>query len=79
MGAKKNKQDNPKIGNNNDCYRFGTWNVRSLTGKEMELIEEMKKYRLDVLGVSEGKMRGNGMKTVDGMTCVYCRCAAGKS
>ena len=66
----KNMQGDPNSGNNNDCYRFGTWNVRSLTGKEVELVEEIKRYRLDVLGVSEGKMRGNGMKTVDGMTCV---------
>ena len=79
MGPKKNKQGDPKLGNNNDCYRFGTWNVRSLTGKEIELIEEMKKYRLDVLGVSEGKMRGNGMKTVDGMTCVYSGVQQGRA
>ena len=79
MGPKKNKQGDPKLVNNNDCYRFGTWNVRSLTGKEMELIEEMKKYRLDVLGVSEGKMRGNGMKTVDGMTCVYSGVQQGRA
>ena len=79
MGPKKNKQSDPKLGNNNGCYRFGTWNVRSLTGKEMELIEEMKKYKLNVLGVSEGKMRGNGMKTVDGMTCVYSGVQQGRA
>ena len=43
----KNMQADPNLRNNNDCYRFGTWNVRTLTGKEMELIEEMKKHRLD--------------------------------
>ena len=49
----KSMQGDPNLGNNNNCYRFGTWNVRSLTGKEVELVEEMK-YRLDVLGVSVG-------------------------
>ena len=44
-------QGDPNLGNNNDCCTFGTWNVRSLTGKVVELIEEMKKYRLDALGV----------------------------
>ena len=27
---------------------FGTWNVRTLKGKELELIGELKRYRLDV-------------------------------
>ena len=75
----KKMQGDPNLGNNNDCYRFGTWNVRSLTGKEVELVEEMKRYRFDVLGVSEGRMRGNGMKTVDGMTCVYSGVQQGRA
>lgn len=37
--------------------------MRTLTGKELELIGEMKRYQLDVLGVGEGKIRGNEMKT----------------
>ena len=32
-----------------------------------------------MLGVSEGKMRGNGMKTVDGMTCVYSGVQQGRA
>ena len=43
--------------------RFGCWNVRSVNGRE-ELFTEMKKYRLEVLGVSETKVRGNGMKQI---------------
>lgn len=35
--------------------------MRTLAGKELELIGEMKRYRLDVLGASEGKIRRNGM------------------
>ena len=31
--------------------------MRTLTGKELELIGEMKRYRLNVLGVSERKTR----------------------
>ena len=53
--------------------------MRTLTGKELELIGEMKRYRLDVLGVSEGKMRGNGMKTVEGVTCVYSGVQEGRA
>ena len=79
MGPHKKEQGDAKLGNSNDRYRFGTWNVRMLTGKELELIGEMKRYRLDVLGVSEGKMRGNGMKTVEGVTCVYSGVQEGRA
>ncbi len=78
MKPQKNKQD-PKLVKRNDCYRFGTWNVRTLTGKELELIGEMKRYRLDVLGVSEGKIRGNGTKSVEGVTCVYSGVQEGRA
>ena len=40
--------------------KIGTWNVTSLTGKEIELIEEAKKYQLDILGISSTKQAGNG-------------------
>ena len=38
--------------------RFGAWNFRTMSGREIELVEEMKKYRLELLGVSEAKVRG---------------------
>ena len=54
-----------------DISRFGCWNVRTLNGREQELVAEMKKYRLEVLGVSEAKVRGNGMRMIGDTTCVY--------
>ena len=47
-----------------EWVRFGAWNVRSLRGREEELVEEMVKYRLEVLGVSETKLKGNGARAV---------------
>ena len=44
--------------------RFGCWNVRTMNGREKELVEEMKEYGLEVLAVSEAKVRGNGVKSV---------------
>ena len=37
----------------------GTWNVTSLTGKEPELVDETIRYRLDIVGVSSTKRKGN--------------------
>ena len=31
---------------------LGNWNIFALTGKELELVEEAKRYHPDILGVS---------------------------
>ena len=54
-----------------DLYRIGAWNVRSLKGKEQELIEEMKRYILGVLGVSETRWKGSGAKSLDDCYVVF--------
>ena len=41
-------------------------NVLTLTGKELELIEEANKYHLDIAGVSSTKRRGSGIVDLDG-------------
>ena len=46
--------------------RFGNWNIFTLTGKEMELVEEAKRYHLDVVGISSTKRRGSGTVDLDG-------------
>ena len=40
-------------GQTKDLLRIGAWNVRTMRGKDWELIEEMKKYDVGVLGISE--------------------------
>ena len=52
----------------NELYEMGTWNVRSLKEKEEELIEEMKRYDLGVLAVSETRWKGSGTKSIDVIT-----------
>ena len=51
------------------CYRnreqeqklhIGTWNATLLTSKEPELVDETIRYRLDIVGVSSTKRKGNG-------------------
>ena len=51
--------------------RFAAWNIRIMSGREVELVEEMKKYRLEMLGVSEANMRGNGEKGIGDVRCVF--------
>ena len=43
--------------------------MRSLRGREDELVEEMVKYSLEVLGVSEMKLQGNGARAVGKGVC----------
>ena len=45
-----------------DVFTVGTWNVRTLwaTGKLELLRNEMKRYRYDVIGISEVRWTGKG-------------------
>ena len=45
---------------------LGNWNILTLTGKELELVEEAKRYHLDIVGVSSTKQRGSGTVDLDG-------------
>ena len=45
---------------------LGNWNILTLTKKELELVEEAKRYHLDSIGVSSTKQRGSGTVDVDG-------------
>ena len=65
------KREEKECNDSNDfCFlgsnvkRFGCWNVRSMIGKEEELVVEMKKYRLEILRVSETNVRGNRRKQI---------------
>ena len=45
---------------------LGNWNILTLTGKELELVEEAKRYHLDIIEVSSTKRRGSGTVDLDG-------------
>ena len=59
--------------------RIGIWNVRTLKDKEEEVIEEMKKYRLSILGVSETHLKGCVEKEFGDAVMVYSRVAEGRA
>ena len=53
--------------------------MRLLAWKELELIGVTMRYRLDMLEVSECKINGNGMKTVEGVISVYSGVQEGRA
>ena len=57
--------------NGAEWVRFGVRNVRSLREREEELVEQMIKYRLEVLGRSETKLKGNGTRAVGKGMCFF--------
>ena len=61
-----------------EYLRVGAWNVRSMKNKE-EIGEEMKKYRLDILGVSETHLRGSRQRAVGSMVMVYSGFVEGRA
>lgn len=56
-----------------------TWNVTTLRMKEEEVIREMTRYSIDILGLSEGKVRGNGMKKTGGAKCIFVGVTEGRA
>ena len=45
---------------------LGNWNTLTLTGKELELVEEANRYHLDIIRLSSTKRRGSGTVDLDG-------------
>ena len=43
---------------------FACWNVRAINGKEMELVQEMENFKLDILAITETKKKGQGVESV---------------
>ena len=56
---------------NHHRLQLGNWNVLTLTGKELELVEEAKKYHLDIVEVSSTKRHGSGKVDLDGGWKLY--------
>ena len=62
-----------------DLHRIGTWDVRSLNGREQELIGEMKRYDLGVLGVSETRWKGSDAKSIDNCYVIFLGISDGRA
>ncbi|KAK3559607.1 hypothetical protein QTP86_013549 [Hemibagrus guttatus] len=51
---------------------FGTWNVTSLGGEELELVREVERYRLEIVGLASTHILGSGTQLLErGWTLVF--------
>uniref|UniRef100_A0A8C6MIB8 Endonuclease/exonuclease/phosphatase domain-containing protein n=1 Tax=Nothobranchius furzeri TaxID=105023 RepID=A0A8C6MIB8_NOTFU len=58
---------------------IGTWNVTSLAGKEQELVAEVERYRLDVVGLTSTHSIGSGTQVLErGWTLSFAGVAPGE-
>ena len=58
---------------------LGTWNVTSLAGKELELVEEVERFRLDIVGLTSTHSSGSGTQVLErGWTLSFAGVAPGE-
>ena len=50
---------------------IGTWNVMAINGKDVELVGEAKKYKIEILGVTETKKKGQGVQNLGSHKLIY--------
>lgn len=50
---------------------MGIWNLRSLNGREDEIIEKVKSYKLDYLRLTETKNKSKGLEELEDRYWLY--------
>jgi len=68
MVAAQSNRTRDKVSHSRVNYHqllFGNWNILTLTGKELELVEKAQRYHLDIVGVSSTKRRGSETVNLD--------------
>ena len=53
-------------------YCIGTWNVRSMNQGKLEVVKQMARVNVDILGISELRWTGVGEFTSDDHYIYYC-------
>lgn len=60
-GERQQAQEMEMRGKNaTNIWKLGTWNIRGIRGKEVELVDEFEKAGLEILAISETKKKGKG-------------------
>lgn len=83
FGRRGNKASSVVIQRNpcKEKISIGTWNVRTMLrpGKLANVIREMRKTKLDILGLSEVRWKEGGDFTSDGVRVIYTEGKGGQS
>ncbi|KAJ3656654.1 hypothetical protein Zmor_015711 [Zophobas morio] len=59
-------------GNSKKTYmRVGTWNIRTLSEKEQELVDEFRKANVTLIALTETKQKGKGELTLGEEVILY--------
>ena len=65
--------DRSKVRCCKEQYCIGTWNVRSMNQRKLEVVkQEMARVNIDILGISKLKWTGMGEFNTDGHYIYYC-------
>lgn len=54
-----------------EMWRLGTWNIISINGKKVELLQEFTKTELDILTIIETKKKDKGNMELEGEHLLY--------
>ena len=64
--------DGSKVQYCKEQYCIGTWNVRSMNQGKLQLIKQMARVNVNILGISELKWTGMGEFNADNHYIYYC-------
>ena len=64
--------DGSKVQCCKEQYCIGTWNVRSMNQGKLEVVKQMARVNIDILGISELKWAGMGEFNSDDHYIYYC-------
>ena len=64
--------DGSKVQCCEEQYCIGTWNVRSINQGKLEVVKQMTRVNVDILGISELKWTGMGALNLDDHYIYYC-------
>ena len=64
--------DGSKVRCCKEQYYIGTWNVRSVTQGKLEMVKQMARVNINILGISKIKWTGMGEFNSDDHYIYYC-------
>ena len=64
--------DGSKVQCCKEQYCIGTWNVRSMNQGQLEVVKQMTRVNIDILGINELRWTGMGEFNSDDHYIYYC-------